>query len=496
MPRIVVQQFDPSDFYHAGPLAAGIAHAGHDISEGIRKNRALDIEELRAKKQLQAEINRAKAGSEREAQVEAERTAILESARKEANARIGVQTREALKEAISTPGGALGPFGFLNTKAFQEGMGGAVAIEQQTQADLEQAARMTPAAATRFLDRRKKERKQEAIQTGYEKESIALQNALMDGKLEDPFLTPNWKPGQPPSEAAMKKAQELTKGLQDDLNAGNPPGRGHDEIVKAYNENAKLTRLYKDWEKADATAEEMLLQIRNIAANAPQGIDPITGDDMRAELVERVANAEAEWERTRAMSYRKSETPVKSLGDLQKILFGVEAKTNDEGFLSQRGQAARMRAFQTPSEEEIVQASTAMDPASAAARGPAGKAPAQARQAAPMGKKTDTGKRASDAEIEAGRPGREAERQARGLPGRTRTKGGKLRPVTNERDAKTLAGFVTERVRQTFQAGPGFDRLGATELMLEAVDKELGIDPNDPKALQIIREAIVQAYGR
>ena len=501
MPRIVVQHYDPEDFYSAGPLAAGIAHAGHDIAAGINQSRALDIAELRAKRELASEANRAAANEARAGEREADRQAVVGELQRQGDQATGVAAREALKKAIASPEGFLGPFGSINTAVLRKSFEDASEQHRRTVADVEQAGRMSPPAAERFLQRRQKERQQEVLNEGYAKEGEALQNALADGKFEDPFLTPNWKPGQPPSESAVKKAQELTDGLKQQLQAGRPPGVAHKEIQQAYDLNAKLTRRYRAWEKADKEAEEMLGQLRTIALSAPQGVDPITGNDMRADMVQRVADAEAEWERTRAMSHRRGKDPADELGGIQKILFGVEASANPEDFLAQQERAARARAVKVPTQEEVVGAAGAMDPEAFAAGGPQGAMPARAPQAPPRtakaGAKTDTGRRPSDTEVAQGRPAREAERQKRGIPGRTARRGSAPRTTVTADDERGIQAVIRSKGPELRSQGNPTEAIRALQRMVE---QELGLDPNsdavDAAITAAMKQIVTAAKGR
>lgn len=285
-------------------------------------------------------------------------------------------------------------------------------------------------------------------------------------------------------------AQDFTNGLQEHLNQGLMPGEIHKRIQQAYRNHATAATRYKAWEKADVQSQGLLEQIQELGAG-PGGIDPVTGEDMNAKIAKRLADANGEWALTNAMTFRKAHDPGDSLAALKKILFGVEAEANPEGYIAANAPQPG-RPF-VPTQEQAIQAMTAQDPSSFGAGGPGGAAPPQ--RAAPVrgGRKTDTGARPSDQEIAAGREGRATERTARGASGQTKAATAPRAP-TSAADQKRVRSFVLSRARDTFEAGG--DRRSATILMLEAVEKELGIDPSDPKAFQIIQDALVEAHGR
>lgn len=291
-------------------------------------NRRMDLEEQRAKAMLLREENKA---AEREADMEGS----IKQARGEAAGAAGEALPGALEESMK--GGMLGPFGFLNKKPLEKAAARAQKIQATMEVNIEQARRMSPAAADRFLRRETENLKQSLLVEDYGEEFAALENALTSGKFEDPFMVPKKGDGpQEPSEEAMAKAEGYKKLLTQSLKEKKPPGGVLKLLESEYKKHDGLVARKAAWEDSDVRAKKMLTQLQDIAASIPAGVDPETGKDSQEEFAEKLASAASGWASTNDIEFRRSNNPRDSLAGLQKILFGARAGADPEKFVRQQ----------------------------------------------------------------------------------------------------------------------------------------------------------------
>ncbi len=500
MPRIEIRTPRYQDYLAPDPWYKSIGRAGEALQSGLERaqaqraankraqaqaaeqERRFAIEEERAKASLLKETNALAEKQAKSAEREADREAVVQGLTEIGAKQTGRAREEQVRNALASPGGLLGPFGLAQSLA--RGAPNTMEVEARAAGRMELAKRMSPGAGRMFLEREAKIEKQQVLAQGYEAEFKALENALMDGAFDDPFLTPS-KPGQvaAPSEQAQAKAKQYAQALQDELAAGRPPGEVHKRLAEEYDINAKLSARKKAWEKADTRADAMLEQMREMAVNVDTGVNPITGKSDRDELSEWLAIAAAEWERVSKVSFRRANDPDASLAELRKFLYRSQETTDQEAFLAGMERTPPLGITQ----EQVVGAATAGE-SQENAPGRAGLAPPQASQARSGAKRTDTGARPSDAEVKAGAPAREAERAKRGLQ-QTRKGSEPTKDLTPAKE-KSLRGLVQERAKKTLAAGDEGERVQAAAEIIKAIRTELGIDPNSPGAKAAIRDEL------
>jgi hypothetical protein len=456
MPRVAVRSYSADEFDHGQGLARGVAAFGHALAGGIRdqarsrteaakearvaaeNDRKLAIEEAEAEAKLTKEKNESAARAEVEAEKQADRdVAVAEFRRSTAN-----DSQDALRQdvgaALRRSGGVLGPFGILNTKAMGEALKRQSAIGKRMEGDIALASGMTRPAARAYLQRAAEDIKGEVISSGYQEEFDLLNGLVMEEKI-DPA-----------------RAKEYGKELQAGARARKPPGDVHKRLMQESELYVQAQTRAEDWEKADVQATGMIDGLRKLVAEMPDGVDPITGKSVKAGMMERLAAAKVEWNRTKpgengVSVFRQKNDAAGSLDGLQKILFEAQIEADPEAFM----QRDRADSVPTPSRDEVV----------AAIGGMGG------------GHRTQGGAVEGFQE-----PAQEAP------PAR----GGKQQPAA-DRQRQQLATLVREEAQKALRAGG--DRRERLDALRERVAKELGLEKNSPEVHAIIKNELARAFA-
>jgi len=222
----------------------------------------------------------------------------------------------------------------------------------------------------------------------------------------------------------------------------------------------------RGWAEADQRASELIGSIEQSAAG-------VVDDEVRQAIMQKVADARGEWARTEYPSFRMKTDAGETLAGLQEILFDAQAAALPETGLP---------IGKTASEQQVD-----MRRATGDLGGRGQGASAQRRQ-------TDTGKRQTPREQADAEPGRRAEREKRGLPGRTYDPNAPKRKLSGEGDVKRLRNFVLERAQKTLSVGG--DRAAKVKQLRDEIARDLGLDPSSPDVFAVVKEALSEAYGR
>lgn len=319
MPRITFRD------YQAGsrPWWEYVGDAGNAVAEGLRqqhkdtredaelaqekdlKQRALAIEEERAKANLLRESNLASARNERQVAQDADRQAAVQGLKELAGQRQAEAFQENLDKAIGSHGGALGPFGIFG--AIGTSAAASLAQSQEEFAPKVALAQdMSPAGARMYLEQQQKEAHARIIGKGYQKEAEDLAAGLAEG----------WIP------PAIGK--ELSDLMQQRAAAHLPPGAVHQRIVKLHDMARQQKVRAAGWEDADHKAAELIGVLEKMADSSEL---PAT----RAAMRQKVADAKGEWARTLPLGngeeskFRNENEARASLAALEEILFGAQA---------------------------------------------------------------------------------------------------------------------------------------------------------------------------
>lgn len=448
-----------------------------------QKDQALDIAEQRA----QATLLREQGHFASDAAVKKDALDRLDKLNQE---RMQGDAEHALRTSLSTPGGALGPFGVFS-RAAQASVQAVAEAKQQMAGKVALAQEMTGTAAHGFMTREAADLKRHVLVRGYQEEGQALQHALQDGVFEDPATmferaasgkTPK---EMPPSAGAQQQAKQYAEALQSAIAEGRSPGDVHARLAHQYDIHRQIVQRAKNWPVADTKAAELMDTLRGILAETPSGFDPNTQTDAHAELQQRLAQMDGEWARTQYQTFRMGHEPGDSLAGLQKVLFSASAKFAPDTFMRQD---AVVRADQQlpKTNADVVQAAAG---ANSRASGLDGSA---VPRGTPAARKTDTGQRASPDEIAAAEPARAAEREKRGFIGHTRDHNTPKRKMAGEADLKKLRGLVHDEAQKTLSAGG--DRKAQVLALRERISKELGLDTSDPRVFSAVKQALSDVY--
>jgi hypothetical protein len=476
VPRITIRTPQAADYLLPGSSYEDIGRAGQILAGGLERAqerraankraqlqhqedmRRLDIEEQRAQASLAKEANALAAKQAAADERDADRQAVTQGLAEMGSKAVGRAQQDQVKRALASPGGLLGPFGMAT--ALAKGTPETLAVQQRMAGKMELAKRMSPAAGRAFLARETAAEKQTVLTQGYQEEMQALDNAVREGKFDDPF-GPDSTGGEQSDQGAAK-AKELAKKLQEGLAAGQPPGLVHKEIQNAYDLHAKLSARKAGWEAADLKVKEMLDQMRVLANNAPAGVDPDTGKSIRGELIERAHAVEGEWQRTIGLpgvseSYRRATDPDKDVGELTKLLFGAQTEASPDAVLAEMNAAA---AAKGPAQQE-------QDMALATGAGSARK-PTRTAQAAPG---------------------------AKGAAGGSVPRGTPSRAPQGDKQAGQIRSIVQAELSKALQFGAKVDRTASIKGLLDRLEHDLGLDMADQKVREQVREAMSQAVG-
>jgi len=426
------------------------------------RERQFQIQEQRAQASLAREQNLAAARAEKAQEQEEGREALKATIQEQSDKALGVAHQEQVRRALESPEGLLGPFGMAS--ALAKGAPNTMRVKERWAGYKELASRMDPSHGRTWLNdtlkRDAAEEKQRVIAEGYAEEAQALDVAIKEGKFDDPF-GPVSKEGEP-SEEGGALAQQLAKALQDGLAARKPPGAVHKALALVHAKHAKLSARKAGWEAADLRVKEMLDQMRVLANNAPDGVDPDTGKSIRGELIERAHAAEGEWQRTIGLpgvseSYRRATDPAKDVGEITKLLFGAQTEASPDAVLQEMNAAAE-------------------------AKGPA-------QQAEDMALATGAG------------PARKSSRTAQAAPGAKGAAGGSVprgtptRAPEGGKQAGQIRSIVQEEVAGALAGGSKNSRATAIKGLLDRLEHDLGLDMSDQGVRAAVREAISQAVG-
>lgn len=225
--------------------------------------------------------------------------------------------------------GLLGPFGLVTAGA--RGAAERAKMQTKVQHDVEVASLMSPEGARAHLASRKALYAREALQSGYESaKSMIERGSLTEEEGGDAVL----------DEAA---ARELNATLQTAIAEGESADGVIQAIGKRYKAHGALRVRAAAWEKADAQAQELLAAADQLGAQAPEGVDPVTGKNAKADVAKRIARAEAEWAQTQYPNFRMRNDPATSLGALKKLVLEGEAEADPAGFIREQGRGANVR---------------------------------------------------------------------------------------------------------------------------------------------------------
>lgn len=405
-------------------------------------NRRLDIEETRAKASLLGQVNRA---GERQAEMQGAEEGYEGERRKQTAQAFG----QGLRGALESSGGVLGPFGTMSPRALAGGAKAAAESEARMAGKKALASQMTPAAARAYLTREAAEETKQIQARGYQMEAEAIQNAVLEGRLTE----------------ADGKA--FVKELQGAIATGKPPGGIEKRISKAYDLHAKTMARMEAWADADKQAATMIDTLRQMAASVQDGVDPESGKSLKGEATKRLAQARVEWNRTRegptgVSRFRQQTDPEASLAGLQRILFEAQAEADPDLFMAEDEQGERARAIGPPSAQQKVGMGISDPDWSMRQRGGS-----QAR----AGAQQDAGGVSSG--------------QAAGKPRR-----GLARRVTGAEDEQQLRVFVQDRAAEVLSAR---DTRSGVVGLLQAVATDLGLRPDDPKVVSIVKDELDRA---
>lgn len=472
MPFIVVAR---PDMEHTagkalGGLGRNIAEIGQTLSAARQREKALEAEKMRAEASLMREKNLAAQREAREAERTADREASMQGMEQLGQRSERAAYEASIQEAMRSPQGALGPFGALNPRALAGGLRSGLEAKQRSQARLELAARMSPEAARMYLARETENEKKIARDQAWKDEAQALQDAIADGVLDE------------------RKAKLYARALQTAAREGKEPGQVWKLLAKEYDMHVKVKGRLRAWDQADKDAATLIQSIEQAASSVQ---DPVA----QAALRGKVAQARGEWERTEHQSFRSQSDPEKTLGALREILFLAQAEAGTPMDLTQaertqQESAVRNDAF-TP---ERGAATSEWARGMGGGRPPASAAAPRAQASSGGRRSTDTGKRASAEEIAAGEPARRAEREKRGLPGRTLDPNAPKRQLKDVKDAERLHNFVLERAQKTLSVEG--DRKQKVMQLRDEIARDLGLDPSSPDVFAIVKQALEAAYGK
>jgi hypothetical protein len=477
--------------------------------EDAQRNRALDIQEQNA----QAKLLREQGALQQNAAVKQDALDRLDQMA-EANTRDAAA--EGVRQSLASPGGVLGPFGIASRAA----MGGAQAVaetQQEFAGKRALAEQMTGPAAQAFLVREARDMKVAALKRGYAEEGQALQHALQDGVFEDPATmferaSSGKTPKEvPPSAQAQAEAKRYAEALQSAIAEGRSPGDVHARLAHQYDVHRQIVQRAKAWPLADQRAAELQDTLRKVLAETPNTVDPLTGDNPHADLQERLAQMDGEWARTQYQTFRMGHDPGDSLAGLQKVLFSATAKSAPGAF--QQMDQAMVADRQLPKTDVQAVAGAASANArggdtsgaernsyeTSAGRGTTppsgGKREGQLQGlAADSAQQKRTAPAMSSEDEKTANAKQRAERESRGMVGRTRDENAPKRKLTSADDKKKLDGLVRDEAQKTLAASG--DRKTQMLALRDRIAKDLGLDTSDPRVFSAVKEALSKAYQR
>lgn len=300
MPRIVLRPITVEPNLHLGKA---IADAGGILSKGIEGHRKQKVEEQRAAAAVLKEKRLAEERNFAKEQAEADRQAVTDKIGQVENENLAMAQRKAIRDALASPGGALGPFGVMNPRALASGMQSSLEIKQRMDVRGEMAAKMSVPAAHRFMLDAAEEERKTAVEKGYHTELEALQDAIGSGKI-DP-----------------KTGKDLSKELQGAIKDGRAPGEIHQRVVKAVELFEAAKRRSVGWQEADQKAVGIIGALEQV-------MQLTTNPEVRDRLKQMVADGRSEWGRTEdgpgGNPFRAKNDSQDSLHALEKILFEAQ----------------------------------------------------------------------------------------------------------------------------------------------------------------------------
>ena len=463
MPRVVVRNYDASDFDHGQGVARGFVGLGQALGDGLRESRverargrqaenemraraaeqerAFAIEEQEAAAKVLEQENRAAERAERGAKQQADRDTAVQEFRQATTKQGEDALRQDIGAALRRAGGVLGPFGILDTKTMTSGLKRQAEIGQRMQGIVAQAREMTGPAARAFMVR-EAERLKEEVKAGAFQEEFDLLSALQrEGKI------------------SPDDAQRYNKELQDDMLAKKDPGATHEKLLHASELYVQAQHRAEGWEKADRQAPAMIDGLRKILADMPDGVDPMTGKSLKGEMMKRLSAADVEWGRVKPGAngvsiFRQKNDPENSLAGLQKILFEAQTKADPEEFMRQdRARQVAARHGDDYAEAEGVERE-------------------QLR-----------------ARVGGGQQSAQEATQGGAGPGRS---GGRSGPGRGREQA---AGVLMHGAQKALSAGTAAEQRAATRYLLNSLEEHLGIDAASPEAIEIANEVLAAAKG-
>lgn len=406
-------------------------------AEAVRANQRLELEEQRAKIMLAREQRLAGDAEAKAGQQEADRAGAMQGFDELEQKSMRQAGEQAFQMALGSPEGVLGPYGLL--KAGVAGIYERQQAQQRMQGYQALAEKMSPGAAAAYLTKKQGEEKRKVFEDGFALEARYIQDALAGEKI-DPEM-----------------ASTLNQGLQVEMRSGRPPGATTKELAKNAALQAKLRARETAWAEVDNEAAELLTTARTLGKHAPGDVDPLTGRNMQAEMAEALANAEAEWAKTDDPTYRAGTDPKQALAALKKIVFGMKASSDPQGYVDER--------IGVQMQEGVM----AKD---ARARGAERMQKAQGGAQGGSGGGSGGGSRVD--------PGRQPAKQ-------------KPAPRT---DQQRLEGILTEGAQGALRAGTREERAARITELRNRVADELGLDVTDPKVHAAVREILTQVRGR
>lgn len=309
---------------------------GHALAEGGRRLTELAVtfgkiydqrKEERARyklaqKRLELERARAERQLERDKQRAADVEGAVQGIQEEGARATDLAGRQGFQSQMASDAlGVLGPFGLVT--AAVRGAQARAQMEKAVAHDVEIAKRMSPEGARAHLAGRKAQYARAALTTGYNTaKQMIMRGADPEG---DAVLTP-------------ADARELNATLQSAIDEGESADGVIKEIGKRYRLHGATRQRAKDWEAADAKAQEFLASVQQLADQAPEGFDPNTGTSAKAAAAKRLADAQAEWTQTEYGSFRMRNDPAESLAALKKMVLEGEAEQNPDAFIRKERQ--------------------------------------------------------------------------------------------------------------------------------------------------------------
>lgn len=508
MPRVEIRVPRYQDYLAPGHEASYNAYgrAGQALQSGLEHAQSRRDANRRARAEMEVDAQRAQASLLKEANAladkqaaatedEANRQAVVTTIQEEGAKARGQAEEEQVKQAMASPGGILGPFGMA--QALAKGAPNTLKVKARWDGYQELAKRMDPRFAQSWLNdtlqRDAAEEKQRIITEGYAEEMKQLDTAIKEGWFDDPF-GPDSKGGEV-SDGSQQMAEEIGKGIQTGLAAGQAPGAASKTLALAHAKRKQLVARKAAWEEADQRAAKLFTSIRELAEGAGTGIDPATGGSLGAELADRLAVAQGEWAGTRGLpgmseEYRKTNSPDKALGELKKILFRAQVQADPQQFLENAALPPG------PSQDQVVAAATGAQGAigvpAQGAQGPQDGGARRAPTTYPFGRTIEEA--VENGYLPRSELARTATQDAQGAGQAPQGRKGKQKAPAASREEQV--GAVIQEELGRLQAAPKNERRAAIKGMLDRLEHDFGLDMDDPGVAAAIKNAISQATGR